>query len=93
MRSLSIRSRILNGKAKNETAQNSPDCLGWNEERRLLSVFMIPFHVVTFYEITYVKDAMKNSGRDVERIATQENLSGTFFSTPQGVNATSVWIF
>jgi len=48
---------------------------------------MIPFHVVTFYEITYVKDAEK-LGRDVERIATQENLSGTFFSTPQGVNAT-----
>ena len=48
---------------------------------------MTPFHVVTFYEITYVKDAEK-LGRDVERIATQENLSGTFFSTPQGVNAT-----
>jgi UPF0176 protein len=48
---------------------------------------MTPFHVVTFYEITYVKDAEK-LGRDVERIATQESLSGTFFSTPQGVNAT-----
>ena len=45
------------------------------------------FHVVTFYQIAYVKDPMKLS-RDVERISTKEGLSGTFFSTPQGVNAT-----
>ena len=45
------------------------------------------FHVVTFYQIAYVKDPMKLS-REVERISTKEGLSGTFFSTPQGVNAT-----
>ena len=45
------------------------------------------FHVVTFYQIAYVKNPMKLS-REVERISTKEGLSGTFFSTPQGVNAT-----
>jgi len=45
------------------------------------------FHVVTFYQIAFVKDSLKLS-REVERISTKERLSGTFFSTPQGVNAT-----
>ena len=45
------------------------------------------FHVVTFYQIAYVKDPMKRS-RDVERISTKQGLSGTLFSTPPGVNAT-----
>ena len=45
------------------------------------------FNVVTFYQIAYVKNPMKLS-REVERISTKEGLSGTFFSTPQGVNAT-----
>ena len=30
----------------------------------------------------------KRLGRAIERIGTKEKLSGTFFSTPQGVNAT-----
>ena len=45
------------------------------------------FHVVTFYKIAYVKDS-KKLAREIERISTKEHLSGTFFSTPQGVNAT-----
>ncbi|HIE49160.1 MAG TPA: rhodanese-related sulfurtransferase [Gammaproteobacteria bacterium] len=48
---------------------------------------MDSFHVVTFYEITYI-DNFKRLGREIERIGTKEKLSGTFFSTPQGVNAT-----
>ena len=48
---------------------------------------MDSFHIVTFYEITYI-DNFKRLGREIERIGTKEKLSGTFFSTPQGVNAT-----
>ena len=48
---------------------------------------MDSFHVVTFYKIAYI-DNFEKLGRAIERIGTKEKLSGTFFSTPQGVNAT-----
>ena len=44
-------------------------------------------HVVTFYSIQSVKDH-KKIGRTVERFCMRNNLVGTFFSTPQGINTT-----
>ena len=44
-------------------------------------------HVVTFYQIEKILDHEKLS-RDVKRFATKNSLLGTFFSTPQGINAT-----
>ena len=44
-------------------------------------------HVVTFYSIEDVKDH-KKIGRSVERFCVRNNLVGTFFSTPQGINTT-----
>ena len=44
-------------------------------------------HVVTFYSIENIKDH-KKIGRSVERFCLRNNLVGTFFSTPQGINTT-----
>ena len=48
---------------------------------------MPKYHVVTFYQIEKILDHEKLS-RDVKRFATKNSLLGTFFSTPQGINAT-----
>lgn len=48
---------------------------------------MSSVYVVTFYEIAYIEKYKKLS-RDLARLGTKENLTGTFFSTPQGVNGT-----
>jgi len=44
-------------------------------------------HVVTFYSIEKIGDH-KKVGRTVERHCIKNNIVGTFFSTPQGVNTT-----
>ena len=44
-------------------------------------------HVVTFYSIEKIGDH-KKVGRTVERHCNKNNLVGTFFSTPQGINTT-----
>ena len=44
-------------------------------------------HVVTFYVIERVSD-YKKVGRTVERYCKKNNIVGTFFSTPQGINTT-----
>ena len=44
-------------------------------------------HVVTFYVIERVSD-YKRVGRTVERYCKKNNIVGTFFSTPQGINTT-----
>ena len=43
--------------------------------------------VVTFYKVVSIENVHKLK-REVERIAFKENLSGTFFATPQGINTT-----
>jgi len=43
--------------------------------------------VVTFYKVVSIQNVHKLK-RQVERIAFKENLSGTFFATPQGINTT-----
>ena len=43
--------------------------------------------VVTFYKVVSIQNVHKLK-REVERIAFKENLSGTFFATPQGINTT-----
>ena len=43
--------------------------------------------VVTFYEISYIHEYEKLS-RDLGRLGKKENLTGTIFSTPQGINGT-----
>ena len=43
--------------------------------------------VVTFYEISYIHEYEKLS-RDLARLGKKENLTGTIFSTPQGINGT-----
>ena len=43
--------------------------------------------VVTFYSIERIKDH-KKVGRTVERFCIKNDIVGTFFSTPQGVNTT-----
>ena len=44
-------------------------------------------HVVTFYSIEKIVDH-KKVGRTVERHCIKNNIVGTFFSTPQGINTT-----
>ena len=44
-------------------------------------------HVVTFYSIEKIGDH-KKVARTVERHCNKNNLVGTFFSTPQGINTT-----
>ena len=44
-------------------------------------------HVVTFYSIEKIGDH-KKVGRTVERHCIKNNIVGTFFSTPQGINTT-----
>ena len=44
-------------------------------------------HVVTFYSIEKIGD-YKKVGRTVERHCIKNNIVGTFFSTPQGINTT-----
>ena len=43
--------------------------------------------VVTFYKVVSIQNVHKLK-REVERIAFKENLSGTFFASPQGINTT-----
>jgi len=43
--------------------------------------------IVTFYKVVSIKNVNKLK-REVERVAFKENLSGTFFATPQGINTT-----
>ena len=43
--------------------------------------------IVTFYKVVSIENVHKLK-REVERIAFKENLSGTFFATPQGINTT-----
>jgi len=43
--------------------------------------------IVTFYKVVSIPNVHKLK-REVERIGFKENLSGTFFATPQGVNTT-----
>ena len=43
--------------------------------------------VVTFYKVVSIQNVHKLK-REVERIAFKENLSGTVFATPQGINTT-----
>ncbi|MDG2060447.1 MAG: rhodanese-related sulfurtransferase [SAR86 cluster bacterium] len=43
--------------------------------------------VITFYKIFFIKDVYKFS-RSIERVATKENILGTFFVTPEGINTT-----
>ena len=43
--------------------------------------------IVTFYKVVSIKNVNKLK-REVERVAYKKKLSGTFFATPQGINAT-----
>ena len=43
--------------------------------------------IVTFYKVTPIENVSKLK-REVERLASKENLSGTFFASPQGINTT-----
>jgi UPF0176 protein len=43
--------------------------------------------IVTFYKVVSIENVNKLK-REVERVAFKENLSGTFFATPQGINTT-----
>ncbi len=43
--------------------------------------------IVTFYKVIEIKNVNKLK-REVERLAFKQNLSGTFFATPEGVNTT-----
>lgn len=48
---------------------------------------MLNISVVTFYTIERVDDHIK-LGRSVERFCVKNEIVGTFFSTPQGINTT-----
>ena len=48
---------------------------------------MLNISVVTFYTIERVVDHIK-LGRSVERFCVKNEIVGTFFSTPQGINTT-----
>ena len=43
--------------------------------------------VITFYKFFIIKDIYRFS-REIERVALKENLFGTFFVTPEGINTT-----
>ncbi len=43
--------------------------------------------IVTFYKVIEIQNVNKLK-REVERLAFKQNLSGTFFATPEGINTT-----